>query len=225
MQRRPRDGETAEDVAHGQQARANEGNNILDFEVEIINVEEGQGPQNPPVEVPPHVHLDLGSPEGQPQNAEIPLHNQPQGAPRQPGAPQGGQPPQAAAQPAQPNGVPAGGGEPWEFRQNISTAQVARSMIGALFFPAVSSLMGDLILRTAPSTWVMKPVKKFSLQQLQATGLLQEKWGRSIVGGCLFVVLKDALTLYCKWRKAKHQGKRKVLDYDRAKNGRKQAAR
>ncbi len=44
-------------------------------------------------------------------------------------------------------------------------------------------------------------------------GLLQQKWGRSVVGGCLFVVLKDAITLYCKWRRAKNQGKRKVLDY------------
>lgn len=237
VQRRPREGETAEDVAHGQHARANEGN-ILDFEVEIINVEEGHGALNPPAG-PPHVHLNLEAPEGQPQNIEIPLRNQPQpeepqGGPQQPEAPQEGQPPPPpppAAQPAPPNGVPAPGNEPWEFRQNISTAQVARSMIGALFFPAVSSLMGDLIFRTAPSTWVTKPVKKFSLQQLQATGLLQEKWGRSIVGGCLFVVLKDALTLYCKWRKAKHQGKRKVLDYDRGKNGKngrngkKQAAR
>ncbi|OBT55194.1 hypothetical protein VE04_03740 [Pseudogymnoascus sp. 24MN13] len=194
-------------------ARADEGN-ILDFEVEIINVEEGHGALNPPAGPPPH-----------PQNVEIPLPNQPQaeepqGEPQQAGAQQEGQPPPPlAGQPAPPNGVPAAGNEPWEFRQNISTAQVARSMIGALFFPAVSSLMGDLIFRTAPSTWVMKPVKKFSLQQLQATGLLQEKWGRSIVGGCLFVVLKDALTLYCKWRKAKHQGKRKVLDYDRGKNG------
>ncbi|OBT46003.1 hypothetical protein VE00_03728 [Pseudogymnoascus sp. WSF 3629] len=247
VQRRPREGETAEDVAHGQHARANEGN-ILDFEVEIINVEEGHGALNPPAGPPPHVNLNLGAPEahgalnppdvppphinlnlgapeGQPQNVEIPLHNQPraeepQGEPQQAGAPQEGQPPPPlAGQPAPPNGIPAAGNEPWEFRQNISTAQVARSMIGALFFPAVSSLMGDLIFRTAPSTWVMKPVKKFSLQQLQATGLLQEKWGRSIVGGCLFVVLKDALTLYCKWRKAKHQGKRKVLDYDRGKNG------
>ncbi|ELR07764.1 hypothetical protein VC83_01129 [Pseudogymnoascus destructans] len=224
VQRRPREGETAEDVAHGQHARANEGN-ILDFEVEIINVEEGHGALNPQDVPPPHINLNLDAPEGQPQNIEIPLHNQPQaeepqGEPQQAGAPQEGQPPPPlAGQPAPPNGVPAAGNEPWEFRQNISTAQVARSMIGALFFPAVSSLMGDLIFRTAPSTWVMKPVKKFSLQQQQATGLLQEKWGRSIVGGCLFVVLKDALTLYCKWRKAKHQGKRKVLDYDRSRNG------
>ncbi|OBT89281.1 hypothetical protein VE02_02579 [Pseudogymnoascus sp. 03VT05] len=244
VQRRPREGETAEDVAHGQHAHGNEGNNILDFEVEIINVEEGHGALNPPDVPPPHVinlgapeahgalnppegptphiNLNLGAPEGQPQNVEMPLPQaeQPQGGEEQPGVPQEGQPPPPlAGQPVPLNGVPAPGNEPWEFRQNISTAQVARSMIGALFFPAVSSLMGDLIFRTAPSTWVMKPVKKFSLQQLQATGLLQEKWGRSIVGGCLFVVLKDALTLYCKWRKAKHQGKRKVLDYDRGKNG------
>lgn len=112
---------------------------------------------------------------------------------------------------------PAARAEGWEFRQNISAAHVARTMIGALFFPAASSLMGDLIFRALPATWVMKPMKKYSLQQLPATGLLQEKWGRSLVGGCLFVVLRDALSLYCKWRKAKNHGKMKVLDYVKKK--------
>jgi hypothetical protein len=80
--------------------------------------------------------------------------------------------------------------------------------MGALFFPAVSSLMGDLLKISLPKRWVTKPGMSIS-----ATGLLQEKWGRSIVGGCLFVVLKDALSLYVKWKRARDQGKRNVLDY------------
>jgi len=43
--------------------------------------------------------------------------------------------------------------------------------------------------------------------------LLREKWGRTVVGGCTFVVLKDAVVLYCKWRRARDWGRRKVRDY------------
>ena len=54
---------------------------------------------------------------------------------------------------------------------------------------------------------------------VKSPGLLQQRWGRSVVGGCLFVVLKDALMLYVKWRMARMQRNRKVLDYDKRKGG------
>jgi len=47
------------------------------------------------------------------------------------------------------------------------------------------------------------------------TGLLQTRWGRSVVGGCLFVVIKDMVRVYCRWRMAVSFRERKVLDYDR----------
>lgn len=52
---------------------------------------------------------------------------------------------------------------------------------------------------------------------VKSPGLLQQRWGRSVVGGCLFVVLKDALMLYVKWRMARMQRERRVLDYDKGK--------
>ena len=48
---------------------------------------------------------------------------------------------------------------------------------------------------------------------------MQEKWGRSLVGGCLFVVLKDAVMLYVRWKMAQMHRGRRVLDFDRKKKG------
>ncbi len=203
VQRKPREGETAEQVAENRNERAGEGGGLLDIEIEIINAQEHQEHIPDPIQEQPNAEA-----AGQPEQGE----------------------PQVEAQAGQPplrqlNGHPARVGE-WEFRQNnISTAQVATTIIGALFFPAVSSLMGELLKVTLPRKWVTKPMMTTTtttwfgsknvgtMRALQASGLLQEKWGRSVVGGCLFVVLKDALILYCKWRKAKNQGKRRVLDY------------
>jgi len=49
------------------------------------------------------------------------------------------------------------------------------------------------------------------------TGLLQTKWGRSVVGGCLFVVVKDMVRVYCRWRMAVSFRERRVRDWDRKK--------
>jgi len=192
VQRKPREGETAEQVAQAHD-EAQMGDGILDIQVEIIDVQEDQE------EVPENA-------AGQ-QALDPPLVEQHgvQDA-------EGGLQAQQQAQRA--NVQPAAVNEPWEFRQNVSLAEVARTMIGALFLPGISSVMGDLLKYSLPTRWVAKPAgNRFGTQHLQATGLLQEKWGRSLVGGCLFVVLKDALLLYCKWKKAQNQGKRKVLDY------------
>jgi hypothetical protein len=120
------------------------------------------------------------------------------------------------ARQAAPNNAQAGHAVEW--RQGISMHSVATSLMGALFFPAISSLMGDLLKVTIQKVWARKPNLPFFPHtsgnfNVGARGLLQEKWGRSVVGGCLFIVLRDALTLYCKWRKAQIQQKRRVLDY------------
>ena len=100
------------------------------------------------------------------------------------------------------------------IRRNVSASAVASTVMGALFLPTISSVMGDLLKITLPKDWVTKRSIRAG-----ATGLLQEKWGRSIVGGCLFIVLKDALLLYCKWKKARDFGKKRVLDYVGKRNG------
>lgn len=85
-------------------------------------------------------------------------------------------------------------------QHDISILPIATTVLGALFFPAISSFMGTILKHTIPTSTLNK-------------SLLREKWGRSIVGGCLFVVLKDAVVLYCKWKKARDFGKRRVLDF------------
>lgn len=217
MQRKPREGETAEEVAQGEQARANAEDNILGIEVEIINVEEGEAeePQeraDQPQEMPQPDADNMQA--GDNQQLNIP--------PQEGAAPQPDQPQQQdQAQPAQPA---QGANEPWEFRRNISTFAIARTIISTLFFPAASSLLGDLLYRTLPTSWVTKPGAVSLLRRngvgVQPTGLLQERWGRSIVGGAALVVLKDAVGLYVMWRRAKNQGRRRVVDYER-KGGRK----
>ncbi|EKD13254.1 uncharacterized protein L3040_003054 [Drepanopeziza brunnea f. sp. 'multigermtubi'] len=92
----------------------------------------------------------------------------------------------------------------WVHHQEVSAAKVMTTVMGALFFPAVSSAMGEVLKAILPVRWV---------GYNRCGGLLREKWARTVVGGCIFVVLKDVVTLYVKWQRAKNAGKRKVLEY------------
>jgi len=71
--------------------------------------------------------------------------------------------------------------------------------------------MGGLLKYLLPKSWTSSVMDRGRL------GLLQTRWGRSVVGGCMFVLLKDALVLYCRWKLAQTHRRRKVLNYDRAK--------
>ncbi|TVY59538.1 E3 ubiquitin-protein ligase MARCH5, partial [Lachnellula suecica] len=97
----------------------------------------------------------------------------------------------------------------WGIRRDFDITLAATTVMGALAFPAISSMMGELLGLTLPEKWVGKGVS----MRFGPRGLLKEKWGRTIVGGCLFVVLKDVVTLYCKWKKARDFGKRKIIQY------------
>jgi hypothetical protein len=201
VMRKPREGESVEQVVQDQ------------------NEENGEGAL---IQIPVPGDMELVVDLGIVQDVEVPQEIR------------GAQPADAAAaeagqNEAQPDGnagagdqqpnAPAGAqnGEEWGLAaRDIYPADIASTIMGALFFPAISSLMGDLLKHTLPKKWVMKAVLTMSsrrVKTLPATGLLQEKWGRSIVGGCLFVVLKDALILYVKWKRARDHGKRRVLDY------------
>lgn len=105
-----------------------------------------------------------------------------------------------------------------ERRLSFSTTAVATTVLGALAFPTLAELSGEILRITLPTTWTTLPAAAAGSRiRPTATGLLQEKWGRSLVGGCLFVVVKDALMLYVRWRSAKMHRERRVLDYDRKK--------
>ncbi|PBP16251.1 RING finger domain protein [Diplocarpon rosae] len=100
----------------------------------------------------------------------------------------------------------AGDAEPrrlWHMHHDISINALGTTVMGALFFPAISSVVGEVLRAVLPPRWI----------RYKSGGFLREKWARSVVGGCLFVVLKDVVTLYVKWRRATNFGKRRVLNY------------
>jgi hypothetical protein len=174
--------------------------------------------------------------EGGNGNAEAQAPNVPEGAEDAAAAP----PPNIADnRPAQPAGAPA---QPQaqqnERRLSFSTTTVAETVLGALAFPTLAELSGEVLRLALPTSWTMSEAASVgtsvaaggflgalglrgtpygSAALRSGRGLLQEKWGRSLVGGCLFVVLKDAVMLYVRWRSARMHRERRVLDFQRKK--------
>jgi hypothetical protein len=87
---------------------------------------------------------------------------------------------------------------------------IGQTILGALTFPAVAAGMGGLLSMVIPGSWMTN-----ANIMNGRPGLLRHRWGRSVIGGCLFVVLKDALVLYCRWRLVQSHRQRKIMDYDR----------
>lgn len=96
---------------------------------------------------------------------------------------------------------------------------VTNNMATSLLLPGVSWLMGHLIHRVATSSWLTSGVLRRRGAGSYSTGLLQHRWGRSLVGGCLFVVLKDAFVLYAKQRRADAKRNRKVKEVAKISRG------
>ncbi|KAI0391376.1 hypothetical protein F5Y17DRAFT_440966 [Xylariaceae sp. FL0594] len=110
--------------------------------------------------------------------------------------------------------VPGAGGAagiPWP---RTSTDPI-NFLAGSLLFPSVCYGAGEILRLILPSRLTTKSPSS----SLLPTGLLEERWGRSLVGGCLFVVLKDAFFLYVKYRKMMN------FPYRRVKNSEKRHVR
>ena len=101
----------------------------------------------------------------------------------------------------------------------ITGTKIAHTMIGALLFPTISAAMGEVLQVVLPKTWISPPtlpsIMARSGYRITPSGLLQTRWGRSLVGGCLFVVVKDAVRIYCRWRMAQAFRQRRVMNWDR----------
>jgi hypothetical protein len=175
------------------------------------------GPQQaPPLNQPPLQDRSDAAAEPPPnipdnraqaRRADIPNAN-PQLAPQQ-------QQPQANPQPPAANNAaaPPGG----ERRLSFSPTAIAETVLGAILFPTIAGLSGELLQVLLPRAWTVRPAAAKGLLgdggARPFTGLLQHRWGRSLVGGCLFVVAKDAVMLYVRWRMAQMHRNRRVLDY------------
>lgn len=80
---------------------------------------------------------------------------------------------------------------------------VSNSLVSALSLPGVCFVMGEALRVTLPGS--------------RQHGLLKQQWGRSLVGGCMYVVMKDVVRLYAKHRKVQALANRKVKNVDRAR--------
>ncbi|KAF2473427.1 uncharacterized protein BDR25DRAFT_282963 [Lindgomyces ingoldianus] len=98
-----------------------------------------------------------------------------------------------------------------ERNMQFSTTSLADTILGALIFPSIAAAVGEVLKHALPKSWVTKPADG------KVTGFLQARWGRSILGGCLFVGVKDVVMLYVRWKMAQNHRKRRVEDYDRSK--------
>ena len=164
---------------------------ILQIEEEVVEpAPANQDAENPEQDVPQNENNgneEQDQNEGQGQNEPAPPPQQPQQ-------------PQQRPIPRQP------------IIQNFFFAipGLTRMSLGALCFPFVSYYMGQILKGTLPKTWVTRP----GYWERRREGILQSRIGRTLVGGCLFVVLKDAFFFYSKYRMAQNHKKRKVLNYN-----------
>ena len=121
----------------------------------------------------------------------------------------------------------------------FSTISLVDTILGALIFPSIAATMGELLRVSLPTSWVTAPKGAVTTSWLggwlgagaiqggkgRSTGFLQTRWGRSLLGGCLFVGIKDAVMLYVRWKMAQNHRRRKVLDYDGGKKRSRNTAR
>lgn len=101
---------------------------------------------------------------------------------------------------------------------------IMSNIVLSLLYPSICFGMGEALRLTLPRSWVTRPSYSSSswggrggggYGRGEATGLLQRRWGRSLVGGCVYVVLKDAFVLYAKYRQVQQKRKRKVRNVER----------
>ncbi|KHN98634.1 RING finger domain protein [Metarhizium album ARSEF 1941] len=95
---------------------------------------------------------------------------------------------------------------------------ISNAVVGALILPGVSFAMGEALRLALPKTWTSSGPRSTWTPYSGATGrpgLLQQQWGRSLVGGCLFVVLKDVVRVYAKSRRVAALSSRRVKNVDR----------
>lgn len=101
--------------------------------------------------------------------------------------------------------------EPIREARGTSTTfiDLVNSVVSALTFPLVCWASGEVLRHTLPTHWVTRPHPRV------VTGLLQEQWGRSLVGGAVFIVARDMVNLYTKHRRVEVRKHRRVRNVPR----------
>lgn len=165
------------------------GNNALgfNFDVEIVVQDEVEEIEQPAA----------------PAGANEPQHEAAEAQGEQPAA-QNGEGNAPAAQPQPPQNQILGRHQDDII---IEGSTLASEVFSALILPTVSATMGGALKLALPLAWTTRLGKG-------RPGLLQTRWGRSVLGGCLFVVLKDMIVLYSRWKLVQTHRRRRILDYD-----------
>lgn len=103
--------------------------------------------------------------------------------------------------------------EPIREARGTSTTltDLVNGVVSALTFPLVCWASGEVLRHTLPTSWVTRPNSRV------VTGLLQEQWGRSLVGGAMFIVARDMVNLYSKHRQVEVRKHRRVRNVPRRK--------
>ncbi|CAG8235900.1 unnamed protein product [Penicillium salamii] len=98
---------------------------------------------------------------------------------------------------------------PKEQRITVNVVSYEVNVLLAFVMPALFGGMGDLLNLVLSTDWT---IGSSDVGGRQIT-LLQSRGGRSIIGGCIFICLKDALILCCTWYFCKSRRKCKIFDH------------
>lgn len=101
-------------------------------------------------------------------------------------------------------------------------SSMSNAVVSALILPGVSFAMGEALRLILPKAWTGSASRGPWAMYAGAggrRGFLQQQWGRSLVGGCLYVVLKDVVRVYTKSRRAAAMGNRRVKNVERRRGG------
>jgi len=82
-------------------------------------------------------------------------------------------------------------------------SNITSMIIGSLLWPAVAKMVGNNILGKWPAGWGGERIRKWLPKPLM----------RNIVGGLMVIVMKDFISLYCKYKRAQQFRTRKVMNY------------
>jgi hypothetical protein len=203
-----------------EEVNADEGEEDGEVLVELIIEEVVQDENGDPVEGDAQGGVDFPA---QPIDIQLPQEPEPPQQQQQPGqqgdegrqAPPQDQPQVQQGQHEAPRAPPARRPGLGSILSNISNA-----IVSALILPGISFAMGEALRLVLPKTWTATPAYGSWTRHVGRPGLLQQQWGRSLVGGCLYVVMKDMVRLYAKHRKVAAIDNRRVKNVDRRRGRR-----
>jgi len=197
--------EEDEDVAEEEENEALADDAGADANDELFQiVDEAPAADEPAPEDPPAVQAPEAAEQQPPPRAARAPRHRPRRRNRQNNA-------AAAAAPADDDNFDA------EPRLSVFSV-ISNGIATTLLLPVISYAAGELVRALVPLAWTRRAVSSGPFRRptlMPATGLLQMRWGRSLLGACLYYVLRDAFSLFYKYRKVQVKINRRVKNVKR----------